>query len=74
MSDMTLKITGMTCAHCVRAVTQALAQVPGVAKAQVSLESGLAVISGTADGDDLMLAVTSEGYAATVLTSPAPLA
>ncbi|HQS03394.1 MAG: heavy metal-binding protein [Halothiobacillus sp. 24-54-40] len=64
MSDITLAITGMTCAHCVRAVTQALAQVPGVIKAEVSLEPGLAVIHGEADVGDLINAVAREGYLA----------
>ncbi|MBU2725073.1 heavy-metal-associated domain-containing protein, partial [Acidithiobacillus ferridurans] len=29
MSNINLKITGMTCEHCVRAVTKALEGVPG---------------------------------------------
>lgn len=38
-SNFTLSIDGMTCGHCVRAVTDALAAVPGVAVGTVALGS-----------------------------------
>ncbi|MHB9021761.1 MAG: CopZ family metallochaperone [Halothiobacillus sp.] len=68
MSELKLTITGMTCAHCVRAVTQALEGVPGVIKAEVSLQPGAAVIHGEADLQALITAVTKEGYHAEVQT------
>jgi copper chaperone CopZ len=37
MNDIKLKITGMTCAHCVQAVTKALDGVADVEKAEVKL-------------------------------------
>lgn len=36
----TIKIKGMSCGHCVMAVTKALAGVAGVKNVQVSLEKG----------------------------------
>jgi copper chaperone CopZ len=67
MATTTLKVTGMTCHHCVMAVTKALRGVPGVRDAQVSLQEGRAVV----DYDDvqaslaaLVDAVEEEGYAA----------
>jgi copper chaperone len=36
----TIKIKGMSCGHCVMAVTKALAGLPGVKNVQVSLEKG----------------------------------
>ena len=60
----TLKITGMTCQHCVRAATQALESVPGVTRADVDLASGLAQVAGDADPAALVAAVQAAGYAA----------
>ena len=47
MQTLALKIAGMTCAHCVAAVTRALRESPGVRVAEVSLSEGQAVIHGT---------------------------
>lgn len=57
-----LKVTGMTCNHCVEGVTRALTQVPGVEEVQVVLEGGLAVVRGTVDRAALVAAVIEEGY------------
>lgn len=62
-----LKISGMTCGHCVKAVTEALAEVPGVEHVvEVSLERGVARVEGDADSGKLIAAVEEEGYEATV--------
>ena len=66
MSDTRLKITGMTCEHCVRAVTKALEGVPGVEKADVTLEPGEAVVHGKTDTTALITVVEEEGYKAEV--------
>ncbi len=63
----TLKITGMTCGHCVRSVTGALKGVPGVKAAEVDLKSGSAKIEGAADPAALVSAVEEEGYQAEVI-------
>jgi copper chaperone len=58
-------ITGMTCGHCVRAVTGALSKVPGVDRvAEVSLERGEATIEGSPDEQAVLAAVREEGYEA----------
>ena len=44
MSDMTLNIEGMTCMGCVKSVEQMLGALPGVDRAQVSLERKQAYI------------------------------
>lgn len=62
----TLKVTGMTCGHCVAAVTKALENIPGVDKADVSLEKGEAVVAGDADSQAMVAAVKEEGYGAEV--------
>ncbi len=60
----TLKVTGMTCPHCVMNVTKALQAVPGVESADVSLERGEAVVSGVAGREALVQAVKTAGYEA----------
>ncbi|MDE1953368.1 MAG: cation transporter [Betaproteobacteria bacterium] len=67
MNDVKLKITGMTCAHCVHAVIKALDSVAGVDKAEVKLESGVAIVRGPADTAALIAAVKDAGYAAEML-------
>jgi copper ion binding protein len=41
----TLKISGMSCEHCVKHVTQALEAVEGVKSAKVSLKANNAVVN-----------------------------
>jgi copper chaperone len=63
-----IKIEGMTCHHCVTAVTVALEGVPGVARViEVDLDHGEALVDGTSDPAALVAAVEREGYRAEVL-------
>ncbi len=64
MQETELKVGGMTCKHCVMAVTRALKGVPGVRGVEVSLEDGRAIVSGTADPGVLIRAIEQEGYQA----------
>lgn len=57
-----LKIDGMTCGHCVKAVSSALEQIPGVHAVRVDLERGQAEIDGSAELAQLIEAVRAEGY------------
>lgn len=69
MESITLKITGLHCAHCVRAATEALQDVSGVKAAQVNLQSGLAEISFDSTlckTEDLAAALKEEGYGAEI--------
>ena len=60
-----LKIDGMTCPHCVRAVNEALAAVPGVTRVvAVDLETGRATVEGDVERQALIAAVTEAGYQA----------
>ena len=62
-----LKVDGMTCNHCVMAVSKALAGVPGVTKVlDVNRDEGFAVVDGNADPAQLVEAVVQEGYKAQV--------
>lgn len=60
----TLELSGLSCDHCVRAVTNALKEVEGVTSADVTLER--AVVQGTATADALVAAIVEEGYEARV--------
>ena len=66
--NKTLKISGMTCDHCVSHVKSALESIEGVSEADVSLESHEAEV--TRPGDvidaDLSAAVEEAGYEAGV--------
>ena len=64
MNATKLKVTGMHCAHCAMTVGRALKSVAGVESAEVSLEQGQAIVSGTADVQRLIEAVEREGYRA----------
>ncbi len=60
-----LKVEGMSCNHCVQAVSKALGAVPGVDRVvEVSLERGEVVIEGGADVSQLVVAIEEEGYKA----------
>ena len=63
-----LKISGMSCGHCVSHVKSALEGVDGVSQADVSLENNRAEVTlsdGVIDGD-LIAAVEAAGYEAQV--------
>ena len=59
-----MKIEGMMCEHCERAVREALMAVEGVESAQASHEKGEAVVtlSGPVEDDTLRKAVEAEEY------------
>ena len=62
---ITLKVTGMTCQHCERAVSEALAGVSGVDEVvSVSHERDQATVEGSPDLGELIAAVKEEGYEA----------
>ena len=62
-----LKIEGMTCDHCVKAVREALSAVPGVDRVEeVNRERGEALIAGEPPTETLLAAVREEGYEARV--------
>ncbi len=65
----TLQIKGMTCEHCVHAVTKALKGVAGVNNVSVDLGAGSARIDGSADGASLVAAVQKQGYEARLVTA-----
>ncbi len=60
-----LKVSGMTCEHCEKAVERALSGVAGVDKVVVvNREHNEAVVEGQAEEEALLAAVREEGYEA----------
>lgn len=69
MTQVTLKVKGMSCGHCQTAVTSALEGVDGVTQARVDLVGGRAEIEydeTRATPAQLVGAVLDEGYGAEV--------
>jgi copper chaperone len=60
----TYTVTGMTCAHCVQAVTSEISELPGVDGVQVDLSSGAVTVTSAAPlaTEDVRAAVDEAGY------------
>jgi Cu+-exporting ATPase len=60
----TISVTGMTCQNCVRHVSQALSELPGVRSVDVNLESGSARLEAEREipRDELSAALDEAGY------------
>ena len=60
-----LQVAGMSCQHCVRAVTKALSALEGVDSVEVTLETGKVVVTGSenmASDEAIKAAITEEGF------------
>jgi copper chaperone len=64
MTTSTYAVTGMTCEHCVRAVTEEVRRIEGVAEVTVDLPTGALTISSSEPIDDAAVAeaVEEAGY------------
>ncbi len=65
MTTSTYTVTGMTCDHCVSAVTQELSDITGVTKVSIQLASGQVTVESDAALDQAAVAaaVDEAGYA-----------
>jgi copper chaperone len=60
----TYSVSGMTCEHCVRSVSEEVGEVPGVEAVEVDLAGGTLVVRGEGvDADAIRAAVDEAGYA-----------
>jgi copper chaperone len=62
MAMQEFKVQGMTCNHCVRAVTDAVRRVDAAAKVDVDLTSGSVSVESGVSRDLLADAIREEGY------------
>jgi copper chaperone len=61
--EWTYQVRGMTCAHCVAAVTEEVSAVPGAEGVEVDLDSGRLAVSGHDLNDEaIRAAVEDAGY------------
>jgi len=65
VTTTTYHVTGMTCDHCVRAVTTELVLLEGVRSVDVDLAQGVVTVTsdGPLDMDDVREAIDEAGYA-----------
>jgi copper chaperone len=58
----TFKVTGMTCAHCERAVTKAIQALDAQARVRVDLQAGVVEVEGDLSDAAIREAIKEEGY------------
>ena len=63
METVTYHVTGMTCGHCEKAVTEEVGAIPGVTEVKVDLPTGHVTVTGSGLSDDAVRAAVDEaGY------------
>ena len=56
-------VTGMSCEHCVAAVSTKVGELPGVSGVDVDLATGVVIVRGSSvDGEAVRVAVEAAGY------------
>ena len=63
--NQTFSVTGMTCGHCERAVTQAVKQLDPAAEIKIDRAANRIEVQSTQPREALAAAIASEGYAVT---------
>ncbi len=69
---ITLSIDGMSCGHCVKAVTKSLSEVPGVQVKSVAVGTALIEAKDESVAAQAMAALEAAGYPTRATTSAAP--
>ncbi|MBB1517642.1 heavy-metal-associated domain-containing protein [Aquipseudomonas guryensis] len=59
-----LKVSGMSCGHCVRAITQAVHSLDDAAEVQIDLAAAEVRVASRLTPEQLLQAVRDEGYGA----------
>ena len=59
-----LRVDEMTCAHCVRAITQAVRSLEPEAKVEIDLSSKRVRVEGRSSSEDVIRALGAAGYVA----------
>ncbi len=65
MQELSYTVSGMSCDHCMAAVTEEVEQVSGVTDVEVDLETKLVLVRGEGVSDDAVrAAIVEAGYEA----------
>ncbi len=64
MTELVLSVPGMTCDHCIRAITSEVSAVAGVERVDVRLETKTVRVCGPADEAAVRAAIDEAGYEA----------
>ena len=67
---MKLIVEGMTCDHCVRAITRAIKTLDGGAEIHVDIAGGTVTIDGGVDAGLATAAIEAEGYRVAAVEPP----
>jgi Cu+-exporting ATPase len=70
VDQITLSVTGATCASCVNTIEKALKSVDGITGAHMNLADNTATATGRAAPEALIKAIESSGYGASVIEDP----
>ncbi|GGM12237.1 heavy-metal-associated domain-containing protein [Pseudomonas asuensis] len=62
----TFNVQGMSCGHCVKAVTQAVTAIDEAAKVDVDLQNGKVTVDSREAPEPLLEAIREEGYTADI--------
>lgn len=64
---MKLTVEGMSCGHCVRAVTRAIRTLDPDARVDVDLSAGVVTVVGDVAAEQAAAAIAAEGYPVTAI-------
>ncbi|WP_055479758.1 heavy-metal-associated domain-containing protein [Sphaerimonospora mesophila] len=62
MSRLVLSVPGITCGHCVNAISEAVGKVPGVGSVEVDLSAKTVTVADAADPSAVRAAIGDAGY------------
>ncbi len=62
MSEQVYNVAGMSCAHCVAAVSEEVGQIPGAEHVEVDLDAGTLSVRGDVTAAEVREAVEEAGY------------
>lgn len=64
---MKFTVEGMTCGHCIRAVTRAIHALDPEARVDVDLSAGIVTVIGDVTAEQAAAAIAAEGYPVTAI-------
>ena len=64
---MKFTVEGMTCGHCIRAVTRGIHALDPEARVDIDLSAGIVTVIGDVAADQAAAAIAAEGYPVTAI-------